>query len=324
MNNAIEQKVHQWNNAELRETNLKLAHLEERIYSTYEPSQPPEQGFWKRLERWLENVAPDESVEKVLFNSIPEFFYLGPKEFEELYRLAYNRQIARWLIEETNLMVDADDIDNTLIDAVRETWFCPISDSMRINSFFHVNQIPATHDYRPDWRSMYKFGDEQHIRDYCTSHNIKRIVLLEDFVGGGSQMDDAVRYAAKFSNSFSVLVIPLVICPRGLLTIKSIENDCDVTFSPVLALDENSFLPKAFTPNEKPLITDLRKLVIDKYLTVSDGQPPAPGMKPYGPFGYYDTGGMIVMYTNTPDNTIPIIHWKSGTWNPLFPRHSRL
>lgn len=324
MKSIIEQKVHEWNDSKTRETNLKLHHLEKRIYSTYEPSQPPKIGFWKRLEKWIDNVSLSEVEQKLLFNSITDLFYIGPKEFEELYRIAYHSQIGRWLIDEMELKIDGDDIAEVLLQATKETWFCPISDSMRINSFYHVNQIPASHDYRPDWRSMFKFADEQKIRDYCTKNKIKRIILLEDFVGGGSQMADAVQFAANLSDIVSILVVPLVICPKGLEKIKEIEGDCDVTFSPVLSLNENCFISKNVAVDEKTSITELRQFVYDRYLLVSNGQPKAPGVKPYGPLGYYDTGGMIVMYTNTPDNTLPIIHWNSEKWEPLFPRHSRV
>ncbi len=290
---------------------------------TYEPSRPPRLGFWKRLEKWLNNIAPDESTEKVLFNSIPELFFVGPKEFDVLYSLAYNRHIAQWLIEESKLMLDVDKIVEILHQLVKETWFCPISDSMRINSFYHVNQIPASFDYRPDWRSMHKFADEQRVRDYCSKEQIKRIVLLEDFVGSGSQMEKAVRFAAKLSDIVSILVVPLIICPDGIDCLRSIRRDFDINFSPVLSLEVGSFVSKTKSPNEKPIITDIRKLVSEKYPLVIGKKHPGYG-KPYGPFGYQDTGGLIVMFTNTPDNSLPIIHWKSDTWEPLFPRHSRL
>nr|NJM02338.1 hypothetical protein [Desulfobacula sp.] len=137
-------------------------------------------------------------------------------------------------------------------------------------------------------------------------------------------MEDAVRFAAKLSDIVSILVVPLIICPKGFDRIKNIEKSCNVTFSPVLSLNKNNFISKNPTSGEKSSLTELRNLVFDKYLLVSGGKSAQLGVKPYGPLGYNDTGGMIVMYTNTPDNTLPIIHWWSETWEPLFPRHSRV
>ena len=45
--------------------------------------------------------------------------------------------------------------------------------------------------------------------------------------------------------------------------------------------------------------------------------------KPYTPFGYKRTGGLVVMHSNTPDNSLPVIHHESDTWAPIFKRHSR-
>ena len=57
-----------------------------------------------------------------------------------------------------------------------------------------------------------------------------------------------------------------------------------------------------------------------------DGEHPG-GAKPYSPFGFphhAPTGGMVVMQGNTPDNSLPLIHWRSSKWCPIFPRHSRV
>ena len=43
-------------------------------------------------------------------------------------------------------------------------------------------------------------------------------------------------------------------------------------------------------------------------------------------FGYKKTGCSVVTYSNTPNNSLPLIHYisKAGEWSPLFPRSSRV
>ena len=46
--------------------------------------------------------------------------------------------------------------------------------------------------------------------------------------------------------------------------------------------------------------------------------------RPYQPFGFKNTGALVVEYSNTPANTLPIIQHESNTWNALFPRSARI
>ena len=39
--------------------------------------------------------------------------------------------------------------------------------------------------------------------------------------------------------------------------------------------------------------------------------------------GYKGTGGIVVLYSNCPNNTLPIIHDETDHWNALFPRIRR-
>jgi hypothetical protein len=41
---------------------------------------------------------------------------------------------------------------------------------------------------------------------------------------------------------------------------------------------------------------------------------------PTDPFGYEDSGELIVTCHNAPNNTLPLIHHKAPLWKPLFRR----
>jgi hypothetical protein len=199
---------------------------------------------------------------------------------------------------------------------------------MRINSFYHVNNIAAGADLRPDWRCLAQLGDTSKILKYCDDKGIKRLVLLEDFIGCGSQMAEAVEHAATLSPALKTLVVPLIICPAGVETIRALElkHPTALRFEPILSIPKTAFVTPVSTPNEPQLHVELRDFATQTYDLVSEGKPIGPD-KPYHPLGYphsEPSGGLIVMFSNTPDNTLPLIHWPSSQWSPLFPRHSRV
>jgi hypothetical protein len=70
---------------------------------------------------------------------------------------------------------------------LKKTWFCPITDSFKINEFVHINNINNSINYRPDWQSLVELGDTTKVANLILKNNIERIVLLEDFIATGSQ-----------------------------------------------------------------------------------------------------------------------------------------
>ena len=330
MSSAIESLIQSWADNELSVVRLRINSLEKWLYKSYEPDKFGDGDFEQRLIKWIENVTDDQD-KRTLLRLITEIFYVGPIEFEELYRCAYQGPIARWLIDQENIDICASNAQELLIKAARDTWFCPVTDSFRINAFFHINNLAAGASLRPDWRSLHELGDVNKISDYCSNSGVTRLVLLEDFVGGGSQSIAAVEFAATQFPSLQVLFVPLVICPDGANNLRDLEkkHTRSLRYEAVMELPENAFLTASQSPFRlgSKYTIDLCSLIIRTYQKVSGGKPPGPE-KPYSPFGYphhKPTGGLVVMYSNTPDNTLPIIHWrpKNKAWNPLFPRHSR-
>lgn len=335
MHDPIEKLVSSWGNNDLIAINKQLISLERRLFKSYEPDKFHNGDFWLRLEKYLNNVATDAD-KQLLFRLVAELFYVGPVEFEELYRCVYQGPIARWLIDRCEIDVFANDAQTQLKKAASETWFCPITDSFRINQFFHVNNLAAVADLRPDWRSLLKIGDTQDILNkYCAAKNIRRLVLLEDFVGGGSQSLPTVRYAATLAHGLEVLFVPLIICPAGGVMARNLEVELcrqrvgALRYEAGMELPQDAFLTQTKSPYVEPndVVTAFRGLIQVSYPKVSGGKPL--GEKPYHPYGYPaddPTGGLLVMFSNTPDNTLPLVHWcpSDNSWSPIFPRHSRV
>lgn len=334
-NTGVEQKVQKWvvehasNGDMCRRDSLKrilhqLNFLEEKLFYQYEPSLPPNPSYFTRLREWLDNLATDAD-QQLAFELASRLFFVGRNEITALYRTAYAGPIMRWLIQSQNLSVISHNLQQQLNDSIQSTWFCPITDSMKINEFLHVNDIRNEINHRPDWQSLCKFGPPEKIKAYINNNNIKRIVLLEDFIATGTQASKAIQFAANLyaTNPLPTLVVPLILCPQAVDTFANMNLPNHVTIDPVLLLEEQHFVLDDESKNTSTS-NQFKKLAEQTYLQVSSRMPPSDTVKPYGPLGFGKTGGLLILATNTPDNTLPLVHWRSSTWNPLFPRHSRV
>lgn len=311
----------------------QIDYLTTMLYDDYEITQyPPHQQYPYRLRDWLKNVT-DEKIRKTLFELAPRIFFIGRKEYLSLYHTAFNGPIARWLIDHANIDVTRDNAQSSLQSSLSSTWFCAITDSMQIARFYHVNQLEGT-DLRPDLRALSTIAEDpaaakRNFVEYMQKQNppLERIVLLEDFVATGSQMDNAVRFASTLQETspFPVLLCPLVICRSGYDRAKSLVSEFShLSFEPTLVLDDSVVLPQSASENEEEFLQRLRTVVNNTYASVKGNN----SSNLYGPFGFgadCEGGGlMLVLYTNCPDNTLPLIHRQSEQWCPLFPRSSRV
>lgn len=337
MKSSLSDKIHEWNMSDIDMPPIgypailtQLEFLAHYLFASYEPAiNPNYPEFLDRLNNWLENTD-DKNYQRALFQLVPHLIYIGYNEFNNLYRTALNSNVAKWLIDKENIQLNDLDAHVKIVSALKQTWFCPFTDSMRINAFYHINNIHSGFDFRPDWRSLKKFGDETKISNYISSNGIKYLVLLEDFVGTGSQISKAAIYAKNFG--VPVLVLPLIVCPLGVQTGEAIQAaHSSVSFSFVVKLPDNTFIGQNPSSSEatlnertRDLYDKIRTLVISLHETVCGEKIWPHSSKPYGPFGFGETGGTIVMYSNCPDNTLPIIHHKYDTWRPLFPRSTRV
>lgn len=305
--------------------NTQLRYLADQLYVDYEPTRGPHPDFWQRLEAWLDNLD-DETRQQYLFRLLPHIFFAGPRELESLYRTAFNHQIATWLIDQLNLAFDDAEAQNKLHSAVASTWFCPVTDSMRINQFYHLNRIEGR-DHRPDWRCLARFGDKEKISQYISQHRIERIVLIEDFVGNGSQIRKGVEFAANLQPKVPVLVVPLIVCPAADTLFAELQGKYPhVAFSPCLRLPESEFLTMKPIADEKAIFAAIREISESVADRMREGftEEQLIQVNKYVPFGWHGTGALVVLHTNCPNNTLPIIFHECPKWKPLFPRASRL
>lgn len=322
----LEHEINNWSRSTSDKTNYlevyaQIQYLADSLFHEFEPTKgagfPP---FMDRLERTLKSGLTKKQ-QKTIFKLIPKLCFVGKNEFNTLYSAAYNGPIARWLIERYALSILDPNIQIKLKKAIEKTWFCPITDSLKISEFYHVNSISGP-DLRSDWRTLHELGDKTKLGDYLKSNHIENLVLLEDFVGSGSQVYKSVEFAATISSSLNVLFCPLICCKTGIKTFSEYERtQHNFSFRTILEVPTTITVTSVKQMNEPHYFDELRKLFVELYHKVAGN---VPTQKLYGPFGYRDTGSLLIMHTNCPDNCPPIIHHYSDQWSPVFPRSSRL
>lgn len=298
-----------------------------RQFHEYIPTTGPDwPDFEDRLEMWLNN-AETEDGQRLFLQLASALVYYSRDDFLVLHRSALRGPISAWVVEQLGLMLDAADTANRLQTELHDhTWYCAVSDSMQIADFHHANALGGI-DYRPDFRTLSKLGDTNRILDYMTNRpkHLHRVVLLEDFIGSGAQLGDAVPLIASMaSSSVPMLLVPLLVCPDGNDLARRLEQRFSphLTYRPVVVLDSSGFLLPAPTPDEPACYPTLRTLLTRLHSAVRGDDRAHP--RPYSPFGFRDTGALIVMYSNTPANTLAAIQHESNTWAPLFPRSARV
>lgn len=293
-----------------------LVWMQRQLYDQYEPDAFSR--FADRLGEWLRQVDDDQQ-RKTMFRLLPHIFFVGREQFASLFRAAYRDVATRWVIDRADVDISSPKAGELVEAEMRSTWFCPLTDSMRINSFLKVNDNGG-HAIRPDWRSLARLGDggsDSKIAKFVEQQQISRLVLVEDFVGSGSQMREAVEFALATLPGVPILVVPLVCCPIGVEIGNGMaQANPQMWFEPVMTLPSKLLLTRHADADEDQALTAARPLC-DTFR----GR--------YGhthfetPFGFEDTGALVVLHTNCPDNTLPLIHADGPEWKALFPRINR-
>ena len=333
MKDSIFDKICRWrqsveDNCDYNKLDKFIQFRNKKSFNEFHPTQGPKPKFFNRFESWVNNVD-DDSTQKILFRTVPELFYIGSEENYSLYRTALNENIYKWFINSKKISIESPRLNTLLEDELQKTLFCSATDSMSIADFCHVNNIEGA-PMRPDLRTLLRVGDANKLTEFIVQNGIQQIVVLEDFVGSGSQLldqdeyggvqDGVIGFTATLTCKPKVLICPLVICPTGVVSLsRASDLYSNVTFSPVLELTSNMFINRFGDDDEEPIYTDIREVANQVHDQV--------GCRAhFPPLGYRDTGSLTVLSTNCPDNVLPFIFFESeeSDWHALFPRTSRV
>jgi len=242
-----------------------LDHYATKEWRVYLPAEHPDfnPSYIERLAAWIGNVMV-ESDQKLLLKYAARISFFSHDDFAALYRTAMNREISRWVASQTSARLEplGGQSFHELIEREihQHTWFCPITDSMDINEFYKVNHLKGV-GHRPGFATLEMLATKagnpnsqlaENVRHYMANPSLnpsrppiplKRIVLLEDIVGSGSQCIDAVRWAVANLGT-PVLFVPLILCPNGVQALRDEEalSGGRLTVRPVIELRRSDLL----------------------------------------------------------------------------------
>jgi hypothetical protein len=295
---------------------------EERFWQ-YTPTQL--RHFDSRLLRWLQNREYVAEELRGLLELVPAIQFVDRDDMAALYRSAFRGPIARWLANDCAWSIEQlfDPTPATFDDALTETWFCPVTDSMDIGQFLRVNQLGGASS-RPPWKVLATFGDFSKVRKTISERGYRRLVLLEDFVGSGTQAGGAVLLALRELENLPILFVPLIASQQGVKKYSSFTNRyAHFSFEPVFTIPTRMHVFKEAQAGEPDLFGILRQIAATTFAAVQQHQR-GDNEQPTHPLGFSgDYGLLFVQHTNCPNNTIPFI-WRDGhAWSGLFPRVSR-
>lgn len=209
----------------------RLAWFGEKEWNEYHPTKNPPHSphYMARLAQWVGNVSSEDD-QKLLLEYAAYITFFSQDDFTALYLSAFRGPISQWVVSQSGVRLSDSAVNETLDhELLKDTWYCPITDSLKIDDFCHSNNIHGN-SRRPQFIEYWKLATHPvspvnpvpGILAYIAEKRIKRIVLLEDFAGSGGQVEDALRWALK-SLKIPILFVPLIICPAGLTMAHHIQ-----------------------------------------------------------------------------------------------------
>jgi len=295
--------------------------------------------FSARFHSWLLNFK-DEDEKIAFFRLFDYFFYVSRKEFNHLYRSSFSKNIKLWLLALSEINPISNDVNLKLDSLVADVWFTSCTDSFNLHEFCKVNDI-SQKIIGIEWRGFFihnritlKEIDKNEtiydpVKKILVSNKVKMIVVLEDFVGTGTQSSNTImklcNIVTRLKESgcmidLNILFVPIIICPTGVKHLRELCIKFDfLKVSPVIVLPDISFL--GAVQLESSYCREC-SLVLSKYNDDVFYQSSL-SVNVKKSLGYGEMGVLFSKYSNTPNNSLPIFWHKSSKWFPLFERVSR-
>jgi hypothetical protein len=272
--------------------------------------------FLTRLQHWLDNV-PQAKHQQALFRLLSHLIFIDELQMTALYRDAFRRVIAPWLFDvvpEIDDLLRADTPD-------RQRQFLMDYQIVSITESFSMSRLLAANDLHGITRPIVLGQKKTHLLAQISDlpATLKGLVVCEDIVGTGKQAGKVLRaLESAIPPAWRVLFVPLITFEEGIENIhKTYPTRADI--QPVVVIPRRCCLKREPQEQEPFLFKLIRGLARNLAARVlePDSQFDDP---PKDAFGYQGTGGLIVTCHNSPNNTLPLIHHKAPTWNPLFRR----
>ena len=253
---------------------------------------------------------------------LASFTYFGERELRALVRSMYRDHFSYPIIQRIrtrlNRTRDTEQVQRVLDGEVRATRFLPLG-SVAESSAHILYWFRQENDIAP---GLFDLGTPSgKAKDGPLPP--KRIVFIDDLCGSGSQ---AVRYGTKgvaaarekVGQSCECICLFLFATEVGIAKVYAAGVFDSVHAVSVLDASYRTYDVKSRLFRRPPpyISRETSRLVAEGY-----------GMEiyPRGPLGWEDGQLLIGFRHNTPNNTLPILWWRSGdhNWKPAFPRHGK-
>lgn len=237
----------------------------------------------------------------------------------------------------TNLMSGSHFIE----DQLNASLFVPLSDSSHFMEFRHTlpegtySGITIPCIDRLLLPIELKAWD--HIERIKTHYEDQyNLFILEDFSGSGTTAKRKIQLILRNWHFKNIYFCPLIICDKakeelGELEILAKKNGkkFKLIYGTILGKEYsivNEEENKVWSKEEKSALRFMSTKYFKSHFKengylYSDFDNPCP--KCPTPFGFKNGGLAVVLYSNCPNNSLPIIWGDDKGWNPLFRRHER-
>ncbi|HJX84922.1 MAG TPA: hypothetical protein VJ723_11305, partial [Candidatus Angelobacter sp.] len=288
-----------------------LFHAEFRFpdYIAFEQDGP----FFHRLQNWLENLEED-AQQQVLLQSLDHLIFFDSSQMRALHRDAFRRILVPWISRKIMTTRDylAEDIDERLYALLSQCALFSITESFHSPEFLKVNGLLGLS------KPSVLTEDEGFAEQIISSTEAERIVIFEDFVGTGNQAFRILNVVQKAARNRHIIFIPLIILETGLTNLQGLRSK-SFAIEPVITIPSSGCLTSEQHIGEPKEFSFIRALVWQTAERVMQKQGQHDDA-PEHPFGYENSGGLVVTCHNSPNNTLPLVHHKAPLWDPLFRR----
>ena len=316
-------------------------------------------SFTEKLRPWLEQF-PDKD-KRIAFLLANRIVFVTQRQFESLQRRLYTSCIKRHLLDciitdRALMKYDYKGANAHLASEMDATIFVSNSDSSQLNSFIHLNsQYFRDREMRrlvgpelrfwtyPADRARHSSPDivnaaqEFENRVLATDPllaNKTRMIIIEDFSGSGS---DLVKNLVLLNRTTlplrEIIVAPVLATERAFRKLTSLCQTLRARHYRVMAAEvlpeklccfggrSSSYLDgHEPVPDLSPLVMQLSEDMYNEHF--------AAGSSPLHPDHRHGFGKLALafaMFSNCPDNSLPIIWKETETWpHALFQRVSRI
>jgi len=298
-------------------TNLldEIAYQADARFSDYIQYQQ-DRSFLMCLEEWLENL-PKTAHKQALLKLFAHLVFIDDDQMTALYRDAFRRVIGPWISLPTPTIDEmlAPNYEHEQRRTLSKFQIAALTESCDPGLLLKASDLTGLP------RPILLGPTAQHAKAAIEQlpSGMAGLIACEDIIGTGKQAGKILKAVESHAPpSWRILFVPLIAFEAGIenLTKRHLKR---TSVQPVVVLPSAACLRRDPNPKEPHLFKMIRGLVkstAERVLRVDDefDDPPT------DPFGYEDSGGLIVTCHNAPNNTLPLIHHKSPEWRPLFRR----